>query len=134
VTNLPAPVRVNTNLNITPASGSTLSNKPYLTTWRWHFCSGLFVVPFMLMLAITGLVILFQPQIEEIQYRDRIFVTPQTQTMPVETQLEAVRKAYPNAKIGAAIKPFWSQHEHQPSNTDQTGHRPDNHSWSADRH
>jgi uncharacterized iron-regulated membrane protein len=94
-----------TNQSIMPASGSNLANKLYLTTWRWHFYSGLFVVPFMLMLALTGLVILFQPQIEELQYRDRLFVAPQTQTMPVDTQLEAVRKAYPNAEIGAVIPP-----------------------------
>ncbi len=91
--------------SVTPASGSNLANKLYLTVWRWHFYSGLFVVPFMLMLAITGLVILFQPQLEEMQYRDRIFVTPQTQPLPVESQLVSVRKAFPNAEIGSVSPP-----------------------------
>ncbi len=80
---------------------TSLAMKLYLTVWRWHFYSGVFVIPFMLMLALTGLVILFQPQIEEVQYRDRVFVAPQAQTVSLEQQLAALKKAYPKAEIGA---------------------------------
>ena len=90
----------NTNdLSETPASGAATANKFYLATWRWHFYAGLYVVPFILMLALTGLVILFQPQLEDFQYRDRIFVAPQSKVLPASTQLEAARKAYPDASI-----------------------------------
>ncbi|NJK46156.1 MAG: PepSY domain-containing protein, partial [Pleurocapsa sp. SU_196_0] len=94
---------------------SSLANKLYLTVWRWHFYSGLYVIPFMIMLALTGLVILFQPQLEAVQYRDRLFVTPPATTaslenpldlaQPYTAQLEAVRRAYPGAELGSFTPP-----------------------------
>ena len=30
-------------------------NKLYFAAWRWHFYAGLFVLPFLSVLAITGL-------------------------------------------------------------------------------
>lgn len=42
----------------------------YFLTWRWHFYAGLFVVPFMLMLALTGLVMLFDDEIEQARYAE----------------------------------------------------------------
>ncbi|WP_255424199.1 PepSY domain-containing protein, partial [Asaia sp. W19] len=32
--------------------------------WRWHFFAGLFCLPFVIMLCVTGLLYLFKPQIE----------------------------------------------------------------------
>ncbi|WP_262365244.1 PepSY-associated TM helix domain-containing protein, partial [Vibrio cholerae] len=71
----------------------------YFLTWRWHFYAGLFVVPFMLMLALTGLVMLFDDEIEQARYAEVLNVTPQTQVMPVSQQLAAVQKAYPEAQV-----------------------------------
>ena len=31
----------------------------YNLAWRWHFYAGLFVAPFMILLAITGIIYLF---------------------------------------------------------------------------
>lgn len=36
----------------------------YTSVWRWHFYAGLFCIPFVLWLAVTGSVYLFRPQIE----------------------------------------------------------------------
>lgn len=36
----------------------------YRTVWRWHFYAGLFCIPFVLWLALTGSIYLFKPQIE----------------------------------------------------------------------
>ena len=36
----------------------------YRTVWRWHFYAGLFCIPFVLFLSISGTLYLFQPQIE----------------------------------------------------------------------
>ena len=33
----------------------------YNLAWRWHFYAGLFVAPFMILLAITGIIYLFKP-------------------------------------------------------------------------
>ncbi|MHA7774524.1 PepSY-associated TM helix domain-containing protein [Roseibium sp. M-1] len=42
------------NLSSGAASASTPS-RFYLAAWRWHFYAGLYVVPFLIMLAVTGL-------------------------------------------------------------------------------
>ncbi len=41
----------------------SLSEKSYLAVWRWHFYAGLYVVPFFLMLAITGLTMMLITQV-----------------------------------------------------------------------
>jgi uncharacterized iron-regulated membrane protein len=48
----------------------------YRTLWRWHFYAGLFVMPFLVVLAITGTLYAFQPQIEPLLYPQRLIVTP----------------------------------------------------------
>ena len=42
--------------------------------WRWHFYAGLIVMPLLLVLAITGTLYCFQPQIEPLLYHDRMIV------------------------------------------------------------
>jgi uncharacterized iron-regulated membrane protein len=58
----------------------------YRTLWRWHFYAGLLVVPMVLVLALSGTVFLFKPQID--RWEERTFrseaaagaaVTPQQQ-------------------------------------------------------
>ena len=49
----------------------------YRTLWRWHFYAGLFVMPFLIVLALSGTLYCFQPQIEAVLYRDKLFVEPQ---------------------------------------------------------
>jgi uncharacterized iron-regulated membrane protein len=81
----------------------TQTNKFYLATWRWHFYAGIYVIPFLIMLSLTGLVILYKNQIEAAQYRDKIFVTPGSQVTSPEVQLQAVRTAYPDATVSEYI-------------------------------
>ncbi len=40
---------------VPPTRGTAL----YLAAWRWHFYAGLYVIPFLLMLSVTGLVMLW---------------------------------------------------------------------------
>lgn len=40
----------------------------YRAVWRWHFYAGLFCVPFVLWLSVTGALYLFKPQIEAALY------------------------------------------------------------------
>lgn len=48
----------------TGAAGSVREENWYRTVWRWHFYAGLFTVPFILWLSVTGGIYLFKPQIE----------------------------------------------------------------------
>lgn len=43
----------------------------YRTIWRWHFYAGLFVMPMVLILSLTGAVYLFKPQVE--RWEERAF-------------------------------------------------------------
>jgi uncharacterized iron-regulated membrane protein len=61
------------------ASNNTLAEAAahHRTLWRWHFYAGLFVMPLLIVLAITGTLYCFQPQIEPWLYRDRMIVEAQ---------------------------------------------------------
>jgi len=40
----------------------------YQVVWRWHFIAGLLVLPFLVMMAITGGAYLFQPELDHMAY------------------------------------------------------------------
>lgn len=42
------------------------TNRFYVTAWRWHFYAGLYVIPFLLMLATTGLIMLWISALSEV--------------------------------------------------------------------
>ncbi|MFW7526122.1 PepSY-associated TM helix domain-containing protein [Vibrio ostreicida] len=71
----------------------------YFMVWRWHFYAGLYVIPFMLMLSLTGLVMLFDQEIEHIRYQEVLVITPAQQSVPVSQQLHQVEAAYPLAQV-----------------------------------
>ncbi|MDR5854485.1 PepSY domain-containing protein [Caballeronia sp. LZ062] len=55
-----------------PMQGDAIAERR--TLWRWHFYAGLFVMPLLVVLAITGTLYCFQPQIEPMLYRDRMVI------------------------------------------------------------
>ena len=42
----------------------------YAAVWRWHFIAGLVVMPFLCVLAVTGGIYLFSPELDVLIYRD----------------------------------------------------------------
>jgi uncharacterized iron-regulated membrane protein len=90
--------------NETPAVSANGNNETpaghfYRVVWRWHFYAGLFVIPFMVMLSLTGIIYLFKPQLDRLMYRDLMYVAPQSRETLASEQLAAALRAYPNAKI-----------------------------------
>ncbi|WP_139490668.1 PepSY-associated TM helix domain-containing protein [Brevibacillus dissolubilis] len=71
----------------------------YVTIWRWHFYAGLIFTPFLFILAVTGAVYLFKPQLEQWMYHDYYEVQAQQEKIPASKQLEEVMKQYPEAKV-----------------------------------
>jgi uncharacterized iron-regulated membrane protein len=70
----------------------------YRTVWRWHFYAGLFVIPLMIMLSITGAIYLFKPQIdrwEERAWRD----LPTAGAVNADAQVEAAVASAPGASL-----------------------------------
>lgn len=60
------------------------------TVWRWHFYAGLFCIPFVLWLSVTGTIFLFHPQIQ--RWLDRPF-----------DHLSIVQRATASAQVQAAL-------------------------------
>ncbi|MEA5464530.1 PepSY-associated TM helix domain-containing protein [Leptothoe sp. PORK10 BA2] len=74
-------------------------NRFYRTVWRWHFYAGLFVIPFMLILAATGIIYLFKPQLDAAMYHNLMFVQPGAATLAYSEQIKFAEKAYPDATV-----------------------------------
>ena len=72
-----------------PPAGST-----YATLWRWHFYAGLFVLPFILVLSVTGSIYLFTPQLDG--WEERAFIGLGTAgAVSADAQLAAAAAASP---------------------------------------
>lgn len=68
----------------------------YRTLWRWHFYAGLLVIPFVMLLALSGMVFLFKPQIERVEERAYLNLPTADAVAPTE-QLRAALQAFPGA-------------------------------------
>ncbi|MBB1485940.1 PepSY-associated TM helix domain-containing protein [Oceanospirillum sediminis] len=72
----------------------------YCQAWRWHFFAGLYAIPFMLMLAITGMImLLFRPLIEPALYSEITHVQPGQNYLSWEQQRYKVAQAYPDGQV-----------------------------------
>ncbi|PRY79615.1 putative iron-regulated membrane protein [Yoonia maritima] len=90
-----------TDTNAQPAGGV---NKLYFAAWRWHFYAGLVVIPFLTILAVTGMLMLW---IAWIDGRDgeRTAVTPQDIVAPISTQADAAMAAIPDGVLKQYVAP-----------------------------
>ena len=72
----------------------------YRTIWRWHFYAGLLVMPFILILSISGAIYLFKPQIE--RWEERAFRGLGTAgAVSAQRQLGVAMAAHPGARFHA---------------------------------
>ncbi|KVA58001.1 peptidase [Burkholderia cepacia] len=77
----------------------------YRTLWRWHFYAGLFVMPFLVILAITGTLYCFQPQIEPLLYPHRLVVEPRaTPRLDPDALLASARTAMPAGATPVSVQ------------------------------
>ena len=83
-------------------------NKLYFAVWRWHFYAGLYVIPFLIMLAITGVVMVCFTAIAP-EYGERLAITPQAETLSISDQANAALATHPEGKIGQYIAPHDAQ-------------------------
>ena len=79
-------------------------HKLYFAVWRWHFYAGLYVIPFLIMLAITGIVMVWFTAIAP-EYGERLEIAPQARTLGVTDQANAALATHPEGKIGQYIAP-----------------------------
>jgi len=66
--------------------------------WRWHFYAGLFVIPFVVVLALTGTIFLFKPQVD--RWEERTFQgLPTTGEVAASRQVDAALAAFDGARL-----------------------------------
>ncbi|MBB3862227.1 putative iron-regulated membrane protein [Novosphingobium hassiacum] len=72
----------------------------YRKIWRWHFYAGLFVMPMIAVLSITGAIYLFKPQIDA--WEERAFAgLPTRGSVAPEAQVAAALSAFPGKQMQA---------------------------------
>ena len=70
----------------------------YRTIWRWHFYAGLFVMPMVLILSLTGAAYLFKPQVE--RWEERAWQDlPTTGAVSPDEQVKSALTAFPGARL-----------------------------------
>lgn len=74
----------------------------YFLFWRWHFYAGIFVAPFLLVLALTGLGMIFFANLDG-RDGERISVTPSGQIQPLSALAEKALSAV-DAEKGQVIQ------------------------------
>lgn len=77
----------------------------YHFIWRWHFIAGLFVAPFVVILAVTGALYLFKDEIERAVYAPLMQVAPVVAGATPSAQESAVLRMFPGAKITRYVAP-----------------------------
>jgi uncharacterized iron-regulated membrane protein len=96
--------------------GSNVKNTTpsfYSLAWRWHFYAGLFVIPFMVMLSLTGIIYLYKPQLDRLMYADLLRVEARAQPLSADLLMARVQNAYPQGHITQYLPPVDSSHSGQ---------------------
>ncbi|ODN72290.1 PepSY-associated TM helix domain-containing protein [Methylobrevis pamukkalensis] len=77
----------------------------YFAAWRWHFYAGLYVVPFLVVLALTGLVMLWTSVLDGRDGENAFTVAAAGSPLAVSAQMQAVTTAFPQAPVVRYIAP-----------------------------
>ena len=90
------------------------SNNLKIRVWRWHFFAGLMVLPFAIVLAITGAIYLFNTQYNDFvdtqlaKTRNTVFIdseTPQELPRSYASLLGVFQEKFPDAKLVKVVLP-----------------------------
>ena len=65
----------------------------YRTIWRWHFYAGIFCIPFVILLALTGAIYLFKPYYENWQENKFHQLSPGENRISANEQIQAALDA-----------------------------------------
>lgn len=75
----------------------------YRMLWRWHFYAGMFCIPFVIALALSGSVYLFRPQIEAWIDRDLVRLERTGSPASMDRVAEAAVGAVPGSKLAGVV-------------------------------
>ncbi|MCR0985721.1 PepSY-associated TM helix domain-containing protein [Roseomonas populi] len=72
----------------------------YGMVWRWHFYAGLFVIPFLVILSLTGTVYLFEREINDaLQPGLRFASSASAPSIPASAMVSAAEQTYPGGRV-----------------------------------
>ncbi len=71
----------------------------YRALWRWHFHAGMFCIPFVIVLSLTGSIYLFKPQIDAFADRDVDSLRVTGHRASGEAQIAAAIASLPGSKL-----------------------------------
>lgn len=98
-------------------AGESLRPAPRGPLWqaclRWHYAAGLLLFPFFAMLAVTGVIYLFKPQVEPRLYRSAWVVPVGAKRRAPSVLLAAAQAAEPGARLIAYRDPDAPDHAAQ---------------------
>ena len=89
-----------------PHPDNTFIEKFYRAVWRWHFYAGLYVIPFLCMLAVTGLIMLWISAIDGREGEKGITIEPSDRIASLSQQALAAQEAVTDGVIRQYIVPL----------------------------
>jgi uncharacterized iron-regulated membrane protein len=94
------------NPELTGTAPARLPSLPalYRAVWRWHFYAGLVVVPFLLVFAVTGLVMLYGNSVETFLGK-KYPVAPGGERLGITAQAQAAQAAIPGGTTRLYVNP-----------------------------
>jgi uncharacterized iron-regulated membrane protein len=89
----------------TAPTTATTANRRWRSLWRLHFYAGMFAMPFVVLMASTGLVILYTQPLHSLLSGDRYDVARSATTVPYEVQAAAAQAKFPSATLTGVVTP-----------------------------
>ncbi len=86
-------------------TSSSRASRLWRSVWRTHFYAGLIAAPLLVLMALTGLVILYTEPINEALDGNLTTVAVGANPVSLDLQLESVKSRYPNTKLVAVTPP-----------------------------
>ncbi len=83
-----------------PASPSPDQTALHRWLWRWHGYAGLFVIPFIFFMSLTGIPYVWEHELEDFFHPEYRALTPQAQRVSYEQQLATAIAACPEKELG----------------------------------
>ncbi|MBI4933055.1 MAG: PepSY domain-containing protein [Actinobacteria bacterium] len=95
---------------VTSADVADRASRRWRTLWRIHFYSGMIAMPFILLMALTGLVILYTQPIQDLTQGDLRTVSDTGDWGSFDAMEQAVEKAYPDHGVVSLTLPADGEH------------------------
>jgi uncharacterized iron-regulated membrane protein len=79
--------------------------KLYRAAWRWHFFAGMFVIPFIIILTLSGAMMLISKPVEKALAAPLLKVTVEENRLSASTLLSRVEAVYPDRRVELYFPP-----------------------------